>query len=71
LGQVQKPGEYVLRRGMTVRQILALAGGLTERGSTRRIQVIRQVNGKEVTIDVNLQSVVQPGDTIVVRDRLF
>jgi polysaccharide biosynthesis/export protein len=71
LGQVQKPGEYVLRRGMTVRQILALAGGLTERGSTRRIQVIRQVNDKEVTTDVNLQSSVQPGDTIVVRGRLF
>jgi polysaccharide export outer membrane protein len=71
LGQVQKAGEYVLRRGMTVRQVLALAGGMTERGSTRRIQIIRSVDDKEVTIDVNLQTKVQPGDTIVVRDRLF
>jgi polysaccharide export outer membrane protein len=71
LGQVQKAGEYVLRRGMTVRQVLALAGGMTERGSTRRIQIIRTVDDKEVTIDVNLQTKVQPGDTIVVRDRLF
>jgi polysaccharide export outer membrane protein len=71
LGQVRTAGEYVLRSGMTVRQVLALAGGMTERGSTRRIQVIRQVNGKEMTISVNLQALVQPGDTIVVRDRLF
>ena len=26
LGQVKTAGEYVLRRGMTVRQLLALAG---------------------------------------------
>jgi polysaccharide export outer membrane protein len=71
LGQVKTSGEYMLRRAMTVRQVVALAGGITERGSTRRIQVIRQVNGKEVTISVNLQTVVQPGDTVVVRDRLF
>ena len=71
LGQVKTAGEYVLRRGMTVRQLLALAGGMTERASTRRIQVIRQVNGKETTISVNMQTLVQSGDTIVVRDRLF
>lgn len=71
LGQVRTAGEYVLRRAMTVRQVLALAGGMTERGSTRRIQIIRTVDGKEVTTGVNLQTKVQPGDTIVVRDRLF
>jgi polysaccharide export outer membrane protein len=71
LGQVKTAGEYMLRGGMTVRQVVALAGGLTERGSSRRIQIIRQINGKEVTVSANLQSTVQPGDTIVVRDRLF
>ena len=43
LGQVQDAGEFVLRSGMTVRQVLALAGGMTERGSTRRIQIIRRL----------------------------
>jgi polysaccharide biosynthesis/export protein len=70
-GQVKTAGEYVLRSGMTVRQALVLAGGITERGSSRRIQIIRQVDGKETTIDVDMQQRVQPGDTIVVRDRLF
>lgn len=67
-GQVKSPGEYVIRSSMTVRQALALAGGVTDRGSTRRIQIIRQVDGKAVTVTVNLQATVQPGDTIVVRE---
>jgi polysaccharide export outer membrane protein len=56
---------------MTVRQVLALAGGVTDRGSTRRIQILRQVDGQEVTISASLKDQVRPGDTIVVRERLF
>jgi polysaccharide export outer membrane protein len=70
-GQVKSAGEYVLRPGMTVRQALALAGGVTDRGSTRRIQIVRQVDGKEVTMGANLQTAVEPGDTIVVRERFM
>ena len=70
-GHVGAPGAYGVRKGMTVRQALALAGGVTDRGSTRRIQIVRKVDGKERTIDVDLQQVVQPGDTIVVRERFF
>ena len=41
-GEVRTPGEYVIRiSGMTVRQALALAGGVTERGSSRRVQIVR------------------------------
>jgi polysaccharide export outer membrane protein len=70
-GQVKVPGEYVIRPGMTVRQALALAGGVTDRGSMRRIQIIRTVDDKEVTLDVDLQKLLQAGDTIVVRERFF
>jgi len=70
-GNVSIPGEKVIRRGMTVRQVLALAGGVTERGSTGRIQIIRKVEGQERTIAATLQDVVQAGDTIVVRERFF
>ena len=71
-GEVRNPGEYVIRTsGMTVRQALALAGGVTERGSSRRIQIFRLVNGKEVAISVGQQTTVQAGDTIVVQERYF
>jgi polysaccharide export outer membrane protein len=70
-GQVRVPGEYPIRAGMTVRQALALAGGVTDRGSARRVQIIRVVNGKEMTIGGDLQKTVQAGDTIVVNERFF
>jgi polysaccharide export outer membrane protein len=70
-GQVRSPGEYTIRQGMTVRQVLTLAGGVSERGSARRIQIIRQVNGVETTVGASLQDIVHPGDNIVVRERLF
>jgi polysaccharide biosynthesis/export protein len=70
-GQVSRPGEYVIRTGMTVRQVLSLAGGVTDRGSTRRIQIIRQVDSKETTIGADLQDRVRNGDTILVRERFF
>lgn len=70
-GQVKAAGEYVLRRPMTVRQVIALAGGVTERGSTRRIQILRLVDGVETTISADLKDPVRPGDTVVVRERFF
>jgi polysaccharide export outer membrane protein len=70
-GQVSRPGEYVIRPGMTIRQVLSLAGGVTDRGSDRRIQIIRQVDGKEQNIGANLQDKVRNGDTVLVRERFF
>ncbi len=70
-GQVFRPGEYPIRAGMTVRQLLALAGGVTDRGSTRRIQIIRDIDGKETTISADQQDTVRGGDTILVRERFF
>jgi polysaccharide export outer membrane protein len=70
-GQVTAAGEYPIRKGMTVRQVLALAGGVTDRGSTGRIQIIRKIDGEDRTISAELQDVVQPNDTIIVRERFF
>jgi len=70
-GQVRSVGEYVFRKGMTVRQVLTLAGGVTERGSTRRIQIIRSINGVDTTIGATLQDQVRAGDTVVVREGYF
>jgi polysaccharide export outer membrane protein len=70
-GYVGHAGEYVFRAGLTVRQVIALAGGVTERGSTGRIQIIRKVDGQERTLNAKLQDLVQAGDTIVVRERFF
>lgn len=70
-GFVKQPGSFVLRNGMTVRQAIAEAGGISERGSTRGIKIIRKVDGKEVEINADMSDLVRPNDTIRVRQRLI
>lgn len=70
-GQVKNPGAYPIRKGMTVLQALSLAGGLTDRGASGRIRIVRQVNEKRSEIGARLDDLVAPGDTITVRERFF
>jgi polysaccharide export outer membrane protein len=56
---------------MTVLQALSVAGGITDRGSERRIRIVRIVNGRKMEIDAKLTDLVQSGDTIVVPQRFF
>lgn len=70
-GQVRAPGAYPVDRGTTVLQALSLAGGVTDRGSTGRIKVVRTVEGKKQEVKVKLTDVVEPGDTLIVGERFF
>lgn len=70
-GQVRSPGAYALRRDTTVVQALALAGGVTDRGATGRIRIIRLEKGKRREIRARLDDLVQPRDTIIVPERYF
>ena len=71
-GQVKAPGAYPVRqKKTTVLQALSLAGGVTERGSTTRIQNVRIVDGNQKEIDAELDDLVEPRDTIVVPERFF
>jgi len=70
-GHVRQPGPYVLEPGMTVQTAIAMAGGLSERGSDRGIKIVRTVNGQQKEIDAKLSDAVQPGDMIKIRQRIF
>ena len=71
-GQVKNPGAYAMQqRNTSVLQALSLAGGLTELGSTGRIKIVRIVKGEKQELSVKLGDMVQPGDTIIVRERFF
>lgn len=70
-GQVRTPGGYPLKKGTTILQALSLAGGLSDRGATGRIKVVRLVNGKKVELPGRLDDPVQAGDTIIVPERFF
>jgi len=66
-GQVRSPGAYVLEPNMTVLQAISTAGGLTDRGSNRGVRIVR--NKKEM--GVKMTDLVQPDDTIVVRQKFL
>jgi len=66
-GHVRSPGAYVLEPDLTVLQAISLAGGLTDRGSNKRIRILR--DKKEY--DAQLTDIVRPDDTIIVRQRLL
>ena len=71
-GFVKTPGSYVIRSGMTVAQAIAEAGGLSERGSSRGIKIIRKdAQGHEVEIDAKMSDTVRPNDLIRIRQRLI
>ncbi|MBI2833504.1 MAG: polysaccharide biosynthesis/export family protein [Acidobacteria bacterium] len=70
-GAVRAQGIHPIKKDTTVLQALSLAGGLTEDGSTGRIKIIRIVDGKKKELKAKLDDIVQPGDTIIVGERLF
>jgi polysaccharide biosynthesis/export protein len=70
-GEVKVPGAYPVEPGMTVLQVVTLAGGLSDRGSDGRIKILRMVDGKQKEVKVKLSDSVQPGDTVVVPPRFF
>jgi len=70
-GFVRNAGSYPLEPNMTVLQAISTAGGVTERGSDRRLRIVRVVGDERTELDASPTDIVQPGDTIVVRQRLL
>jgi len=71
-GEVQRPGPTRLERGMTLMQVLAAGGGLTQRGTERGIRVHRKsANGKVQVIQAGMDDSVKDGDVVYVKESLF
>jgi polysaccharide export outer membrane protein len=71
-GEVTRAGAYRLEPSMTVMQAIAAGGGITPRGSDRRLKLRRTgPDGKPIEADARLRDVLQPNDVIFVRESLF
>jgi polysaccharide export outer membrane protein len=71
-GEVQKAGIYPLQHQMTVAQAISAGGGLTAKGSDRRILLKRRdPQGVEQQMTVSSADLVQPDDVLLVKQRLF
>jgi polysaccharide export outer membrane protein len=71
-GEVQRPGQFKIERGMTLMQALAVSGGISARGTQRGIKVNRRDAQGNVTVsDIGLNDPVQRDDVIYVKESLF
>lgn len=77
MGEVAKPGPYPLVGPVTVLQLIALSGGLTEFADAKGISVMRTENGQPKRLSFNYRDVsrgkkleqnvlLRPGDTVIV-----
>lgn len=72
LGEVQKPAMYKLEPNLTVLQAISLAGGVTAKGSDRRVEIKRVgKDGQQVVIKPKPNDLVQPDDVIRVKESIF
>jgi protein involved in polysaccharide export with SLBB domain len=70
-GEVNEPGAFPYRPGLTVRQAVALAGGFTDLAAKNRIYVISDSNATSERRKVMLNEAVSPGDIIVIDESFF
>lgn len=69
-GEVDKPGGFSYRKGMTVERAITLAGGFTGRASKDKISIVREnTDGKPIA--ANLTTLIRPGDVITVQESFF
>ena len=71
-GEVRRPGAYPMEAELDVMRVLAISGGVTERGSLRRIRIHRKdANQKIQVLTPDLNAPIVNGDVVYVDERLF
>jgi polysaccharide export outer membrane protein len=80
LGQVAKPGSYPLTPGLSLLQVISMAGGLTSIANDDRVSLTRKVGKSTKTIVLSVDRITEgeaddvplaAGDRIYVYERLF
>lgn len=71
-GEVRKPGMYPVEEDLNVMRVLAIGGGVSERGSSSRIRILRKNDKGEIQeISASIRDIVLPGDVVFVNERIF
>lgn len=71
LGEVNKPGTYAYSDGLTVLNAVATAEGFTYRANKNIVFIRRDGEDDEAKVSLTSSTMVQPGDTIRIAERLF
>jgi protein involved in polysaccharide export with SLBB domain len=70
-GEVRAPGSYPYQPGLTMDRAITLAGGLTDRASTRKMFLLSGRGDSQQEKRVNLNSKVQAGDIVTIKEGFF
>ena len=70
-GEVRSPGSYPYQPGLTLNKALALAGGLTDRASKRRMFVVRAQDETREPERIEGNARINPGDTVSIEEGFF
>lgn len=82
IGQASKPQALPYRQGMSLMDVLIAVGGLAEFAAGNSASIVRNVDGKQLKIDVRLNDLikkgdisanipVRPGDVLVIPESFF
>lgn len=71
LGEVRLPGKYQYVPNMTLLQAIAVAGGHTYRADENGAEISRQIDGTIKKFNVRIDTMIMPGDTVVIKRRWF
>ena len=71
LGEVGRPGEYPFNSGLTVLNAVAAAGGFTYRANKKVVYIKSADGNQETPFELNTNTVVKPGDTLRIGERIF
>ncbi|HTQ71928.1 MAG TPA: polysaccharide biosynthesis/export family protein [Acidocella sp.] len=71
LGEVNSPGQYPYRPGMTVLTAISIAGGFTYRAETDYVGLTRDLGSKAVQYRAQMSAMAKPGDVVTVFERRF
>jgi protein involved in polysaccharide export with SLBB domain len=70
-GMVASPGGYPFQPGLTVLKASSLAGGFKERASFSKITIIREGDPSNRPQKADINSPVNPGDTVFIEESFF
>jgi polysaccharide biosynthesis/export protein VpsN len=68
-GEVKNSGSYPYQPGLTIKQAVNLAGGVTEWASSSKYEILRE--GSNLVESAGKNTAVRPGDTVTILEGLF
>jgi len=70
-GEVNRPGSYPYQPRLTLDKAIALAGGLTERASPRKMFIVKAASNDQRSRRVGMSEKIAPGDIISIKEGFF